>query len=117
MIEGGLAVIAACLPTLHFLVRKVSFSSVLQNMRSAFSFGSIHHTQRQLISQASPAHSKESYTHIHVGSSASSTSDAARKENKNPIDVVFTGMVDGHSELQEHGIQVTREFSQHASIV
>lgn len=116
MIEGGLAIIAACLPTLRILVRKVSLSSILLSVRSALSFGSIRTKQHQRF-QVSPPHSEESYTYIHAGSSTLLTSDVVREKNKNPIDTLVMGKVDGLSDSQEHGIQVTRQFSQHASMV
>ena len=115
MIEGGLAVIAACLPTLTF-VRKVSLSPLFRSLRSALSFGSVD-TQEKKWYQRSPPRSKESYTHIHAGSSTSSTSDPTGRKNKYPMNNLVRGNVDRHLEPQEHGIQVTRHLSQHASMV
>ena len=37
MIEAGLAVIAACLPTLQYLIRKKGIEKMTSNMRSIFS--------------------------------------------------------------------------------
>lgn len=116
MIEGGLAVIAACLPTLRFLVRKVSLSTLVQRLRSALSLGSVD-TQGKKWYQRSPPNLKESYIHIHAGSSTSSTSDPAGQKNKHPINILVGGNVDGHFEPQQQGIQVTRHLSQHASMV
>lgn len=123
MIEGGLAIIAACLPTLHHLVRKVSLSSIFSSLRSALSFGSVHtqgqqHQQQEppqeQWSQGYPPLSKESYIHIHAGSSTSSTSHAVREKNKTYF---VAGSVERFSEPQRYGIQVTRQFSQDASMV
>ena len=46
MIEAGLAVIAACLPTLQYLVRKPSLDRMISSVRSAFSLPSIPSSQR-----------------------------------------------------------------------
>ena len=116
MIEGGLAVIAACLPTLQFLVRRVSLSSLVHSLRSPLSLGSVD-TEGKKGYQRHPPNLKEPYTHIHAGSSTSSTSDSVEQKNKNPINILVRGNVDGYSEPQGHGIQVTRHFSQHASKV
>ena len=123
MIEGGLAIIAACLPTLHHLVGKVSLSGIFSSLRSVLSFRSVH-TQRQpqqqreqpqeQWSQGYPPLSKESYIHIHAGSSMSSTSDAVREKNKTYL---VTGSVERFSEPRRYGIQVTRHLSQDASMV
>lgn len=117
MIEGGLAVIAACLPTLRFLVGNVSISSILYSMRSALSLGSVNPQDRRDQYQRSPTNSKESYRHINLGSSTSSTFNITREKNKVSTDNSVTGNADGFSERQEHGIHVTRQFSQHASMV
>ncbi|MCJ1466752.1 hypothetical protein MMC07_005372 [Pseudocyphellaria aurata] len=45
-IEGGLGVIAACLPTLSFLISKVSLSSLLPNVRGALRLGSVGEGRR-----------------------------------------------------------------------
>ena len=116
MIEGGLAVIAACLPTLRLLVRNVSLSSFFHSLRCTLSFGPID-TQQKKWYHRSPTRSKESHTYIHAGSFTSSTSDAARRKNTNPIDNLVKGNVNSHSDLQGHGIQVTKKFSQRTSIV
>ncbi|MCJ1462679.1 hypothetical protein MMC07_001282 [Pseudocyphellaria aurata] len=117
MIEAGLAVIAACLPTLRFLVGKVSVSSILQSVRSALSLGSVSAQDQQNQSQRSPTYSKESYTPIKTGSSPSSTLNVTREKDKFSTENFVMGNVDGLSDRQEHGIQVTRQFSQHASMV
>ena len=118
MIEGGLAVIAACLPTLRFLVRDVSLPSFVHSLLDALSFGTVDSQQNKPY-QRSPVHFKESHTYIHAGSSTSSTSDATREKNNNSIDNLVRADVDRHKHLdpQGHGIQVTRHFSQHASVV
>lgn len=41
MIEGGLAVIAACLPTLRCLVRDLSLNSIVNSIRSALGLNSV----------------------------------------------------------------------------
>lgn len=40
MIEAGLAIIAACLPSLQFLIRKVSLDRMIRSVRSALSLQS-----------------------------------------------------------------------------
>ena len=47
MIDGGLAVIAACLPTLRCLFGKVSFANIVKSVRSALSLDSTHKEQSQ----------------------------------------------------------------------
>lgn len=116
MIEAGLAVIAACLPTLGVLVGKFSLSSILYSVRSALSIGSIY-PQRQQGGQKSSPHSKESYAYIHAGLSASSTSDAVRDKNTIPINNLIIGKLNWISEPHGDGIQVSRQFSQHVSMV
>lgn len=117
MIEGGLAVIAACLPTLRFLVRNISLSSFLHRFRGTLSHRSVHKQQKKWYQRPPAALSKESYTDIHAGPPTSSTSDAAGEMNNNPIDRLVKGDMNRHSDPQELGIQVTRHFSQHASMV
>lgn len=102
MIEGGLAVIAACLPTLRFLVGKISISSIVNSLRSVLSLDSVP-TQRPQRSAALPI---GPYTNIHADSSATSHT---------PI-VIENDLGDGF-ETKGHGIHVARQLSQHASIV
>lgn len=114
MIEGGLAVIAACLPTLRVLIRNVSLSSFVDRLFGATSFGSADTRKRWY--QRTPERSKKSYTYIHAGSSNA----AVREKNNNPVVNSVRGKVDSHNnrhlDPQLHGIQVTRQFSQHASV-
>ena len=119
MIEGGLAVIAACLPTLRFLIRNVSLPSFIHSLLGALNFGSVDRQQKKWY-QRSPARSKEPHKYIHADSPTSSTFDPAREKNSNPIDNLVRGNLDRHNrhlDPQGHGIQVTRHFSQHASMV
>ena len=108
MIEGGLAVIAACLPILRFLVGKISVASIVNSVRSAFSLDSVN-TQRSQRSAALPidpyTNIRADYTNIRADSSVASHT---------PI-VIENGLGDGF-EAKGHGIQVTRQLSQHASI-
>ncbi|MCJ1265865.1 hypothetical protein MMC22_005746 [Lobaria immixta] len=115
MIEGGLAVVAACLPTLRVLVSKMSLSSIIRSVRSALSLGSTY-TQKQ--SKQFPPRFGESYATVQSASPSSSTSLAPTVvgEKRGSIDSLITGNVDG-MEAKRHSIQVTRQFSQHASMV
>ncbi|MCJ1463159.1 hypothetical protein MMC07_001764 [Pseudocyphellaria aurata] len=73
MIEGGMAVIATCLPTLRFLVRNVSVSGIFHKTRRALNLGPIHtHAQRNMH-QRSPRDRQASHTHLYPGSSTAST--------------------------------------------
>lgn len=47
MIEAGLAIIAACLPTLQYLVRKVTLDKVIRSVRSTLSLHSNHSQQNE----------------------------------------------------------------------
>lgn len=115
LIEGGIAVIAACLPTLRVVVGKASLSSLFHSIRSALSLGS-KNTPEQ--SQQLSSRSEESYVKMEPGSSSSSTSRTHMvvREKSGSVDNLVTGNVDG-LETKGHGIQVTRKFSQHASMV
>lgn len=113
LIEGGLALIAACLPNLRFLVGKMSLTRILHSVRSVLSLGS---TRTQEQSQQPSSGSKESYVNIEPGSSLSSTSRTVISEKSGSVDIFVTGNVDGR-ETKGHGIQVTRQLSQHTSIV
>ena len=56
MIEADLAIIAACLPTLRFLVGKFSLNSMVSSVRSAFTLGSprSQYSQRAIPSTTVP---------------------------------------------------------------
>jgi len=71
MIEAGLAIIAACLPTLRFLVGKVSLDTMMNSVRSAFSLRSIRSTQN---SQPSVSPSGGVYLDLDGSGSGSSRS-------------------------------------------
>lgn len=113
LIEAGLAIIAACLPTLRCLIGKVSLSSIVYYVRNALSVGSKYTQEEQFA-----ASSNKSYANIRAGSSSSSTSRVQMvvKEKSGPVDTLAMGDVDG-LETTEYGIQVTRQFSQHVSMV
>ena len=102
MIEGGLAVIAACLPTLRFLVGEISVTSIVNSVRSAFGLESVN-TQRSQRSAALPI---GPYNNIRANSSFASHT---------PM-VIKNSFGDG-SEAKGRGIQITRHFSQHTSVV
>ncbi|MCJ1260610.1 hypothetical protein MMC22_000472 [Lobaria immixta] len=115
LIEGGLAIIAACLPTLRCVIRKISLSSIVHSVRNALSVGS-KHTRGDF--QRFPASSDKSYPNIQAGSSSSSTSreQMVVKKNSGPVNTLAMGDVNG-LETTVHGIQVTKQFSQHISMV
>ncbi|MCJ1430264.1 hypothetical protein MMC29_008181, partial [Sticta canariensis] len=119
IIEEGLAVIAACLPTLRIVVGTASLSSILRRLRSALGWSSVHSQNQELqqISRRFPPRSEESYTQIDADSSASLTFCLARETNENLINNSTTGSSNGFSEPESHGIQITGQFSQHTSIV
>lgn len=71
MIEAGLAIIAACLPTLRFLVGKVSLDNMMNSVRSVFSLRSGRSTQH---SQPSVSRSGGMYLDLDGGGSGSSRS-------------------------------------------
>ena len=118
MIEGGLAVIAACLPTLRPVVGTASLSSILHRLRSALGGSSIHSQNQELqqISRRFPSRSEEAYTQIDADSSTA-TFGAARETNENPINNLFTGSSNGLSEPESQSIRSTGQFSQQTSIV
>lgn len=114
LIEGGLAIIAACLPTLRCLISKLSLSSIVHSVRNALSIGS-KHTQEDF--QRLPVSSNKSHPNIQAGSSSSSTSrvQIVVKENSGPVDTLAMGGVDG-LETTVHSIQVTKQFSQSINV-
>lgn len=107
MIEAGLAIIAACLPTLQFLVRKVSLDSIVNSVRSALSLQSMR-SQRPESRPMGP------YTNIQADSEVASTAPIVGESNTS--DVLVMGNVDGLP-AKENGIYVTKQVSQHNSIV
>ena len=119
MIEGGLAVIAACLPTVRIVVGTASLSSILHRLRSALGWSSVHSQNQELqqISRRFPPCSEESYTQIDSDSSPSLAFCLAREMNENPINISSAGSPNGFSEPESHGIQITGQFSQRTSIV
>lgn len=110
MIEAGLAIIAACLPNLRFLVSKVSLDSVVNSVRSALSLDSLH-SQR---SRRFVSHSDGSYTNIVPGNSSASQMPV--------ISVIGSAgslhVDDKHgAKTTDSGIHVTSQISQHESMV
>ena len=110
MIEAGLAIIAACLPTLRVLFSKVSFDTLVRNLRSALSLTSL----RSQPSQPSQSQSQGPYSNLQAD--GSSTSHAHMVTEKNVTDTYVMGnQYGGHAE--GYGIQVTRQISQHDDMV
>ncbi|MCJ1251530.1 hypothetical protein MMC30_008765 [Trapelia coarctata] len=107
MIEAGLAIIAACLPTLRFLVGKVSLDSMMNSVRSAFSLGSI----RSQRSQISAARDGGPYSDLNGnGSRAQIVSNGGQTE------ISDLGSLETARAVGEN-IQVTQEISQYHSAV
>ncbi|KAL8732415.1 MAG: hypothetical protein Q9166_002815 [cf. Caloplaca sp. 2 TL-2023] len=63
MIEAGLGIIAACLPTLQYLVRRASIDRFMNSVRSAFSPRSARLSKQPNSTPMGP------YTNIHAGDS------------------------------------------------
>lgn len=68
-IESGLALIAACLPTLSYLFNGFSVQSAVNSVRSAFSLGSVRSTRK---SEPSRAEVSNPYIDIEANNSSSS---------------------------------------------
>ncbi|KAL8799797.1 MAG: hypothetical protein Q9182_005629 [Xanthomendoza sp. 2 TL-2023] len=108
MIEGGIAIIAACLPTLQCLVRKTSFNGIISSVRSAFSFHSIH-SQRPDSKPMGP------YTNIHGGSNDAS-SIRPMVNMTNGLGNVTAGTQEAEVTKGYH-IVVTSQLTQHDDVV
>ena len=69
-IETGLALIAACLPTLSYLFNGVSLQSAVNSVRSALSLGSVRSTRKS--TEPSRAEVSNPYIDIEANNSSSS---------------------------------------------
>lgn len=107
MVEAGLAVIAACLPTLRFLVGKISLDSMMNSVRSAFSLRSIH-TQRSQNSTARPGG-----PYLDLDGSASSTKMVPKV---GVTEIIAMGDIEMANPAGD-SIHVTKEVSQYNSEV
>lgn len=110
MIEAGLAIIATCLPTLHFLVRKASLDSIINSVRSAISLHSIHsqHSQQSIQLSAGP------YVDVHGSVLSGSQPHLVPEKGYTESFAVK----DGNSTNEVHnGIHVTKQFYHHHSEV
>ncbi|KAL8813417.1 MAG: hypothetical protein Q9223_000259 [Gallowayella weberi] len=105
MIEAGIAIIAACLPTLQCLLRKTtSFNGIISSVRNAFSLHSIH-------SQPPDSKPMGPYTNIHGGSDdASSVRPMVNSAN---------GSANPTAGIEKAGchIFVTKQLTQHDDLV
>ena len=110
MVEAGLAIIAACLPNLYFLLRKVSLGSIMNSVRSALSLRSLRsqHSQR-IVPQ-----SESSYTNIVPGISSASQMPMIRISGS--AGSFRSGNKDA-AEITGPGIYVTSQILQHESMV
>ena len=100
MIEAGLAVIAACLPTLRFLIGKVSLHSMVNSVRSALSLGSMH-SQHLLRAAVQP---NDVYSGLDGdGSSTQIVSKTGR------TDICVTGDIESTKAVDEKN-RVTKEI-------
>ena len=110
MIEAGLAIIAACLPTLRSLVGKVSLDSIVNSVRSALSLHSLP-SQR---SRRSAAHAEGPYANIQAeGSVTFHAQMVPEKARRNEFDMGNMNK----PQAADSGILVTRQILQHDSIV
>ena len=111
MIEAGLGIIATCLPTLHFLVSKVSLDSIAHNVRSTFSLHSIrsHFPQPKTGHSAGPSLDPDGNTLL--GSHARMVPDKGHTETfaMRDVDLVKT--------VGDDGIHVTKQVYQYQSRV
>ena len=107
MIEAGLAVIAACLPTLQFLIRKVSLDGMISSVRSALSLQSMR-------SQQIESRPMGPYTNMRADSEVTSTAPIMGEGN--PSDVLILGSVDGPL-AKGDGIYVMKNLSQRHDMV
>ena len=111
MIEAGLAIIAACLPTLRFLVGKLSLSSMVNSIRSAFSLGSLRsqYSQRPTSSPTGP--------HSDLTSSNWSWSKVKFVPDTDyTAEICAMGHMDA-TNTTDDGIHVTKQVAQEKSMV
>jgi hypothetical protein len=97
MLEAGLALIAACLPTLSYLFNKLSLSDVLNSLRSAFSLPSrLSHSQqsRSYDEFKKPPQSSDdsdrtfpSYSHIQTNSASLSPVSPVSAANPDAVEL------------------------------
>ena len=111
MIEAGLAIIAACLPNLRFLLSKASLDSIVNSVRSALSLESFRSQRSRRL--ASP--SDGSYANITPPGNASlshmpmvSVTGSAGSLHSANKDV---------TKVKQSGIYVTSQISQQESMV
>ena len=110
MIEAGLGIIAACLPTLHFLVRKTSIASIVNSMRSAFSLPSMNSEgSKRLPSQPSGPYKD-------IGADSETASKVPTLPDTDSSNLIVMKKLK-RSEAPATDIYVTRQFSQQDNMV
>lgn len=107
MIEAGLAIVAACLPTLQYLVRKSSLDSMFSSVRSAFSLHSFP-SQRSSLGTKAP--------YENMGGGSDSASNAPIVEANKTSNVFVMENVKS-SRNGDDGIYITTKLEQHDSMV
>ena len=110
MIEAGLGIIAACLPTLHFLVRKTSIASIVNSVRSAFSLPSLNSERSENL----PTQPSGPYKDIRADSeTASNVPTLPDSDSSNLIAMKKLN----RSEASANEIYVSRQFLQQDDMV
>ena len=110
MVEAGLAVIAACLPTLQFLIRKFSLDRMISSIRSAFSLQSLR-------SQSSGLGPKGPYINMRADSKKPSGPSVEKIVGRGETseDLAMSSMTG--TAVSEDAIHVTKHLSQHDDLV
>jgi len=78
MIETGLALIAACLPTLHYIVARAHIRAILSSVRSAIKIDSV---RSRFTGSSRETDSTAPYSEIMVTRKISQTSQQDRSQN------------------------------------
>lgn len=107
MIEAGLGIIAACLPTLQYLIRKNYLDSMISSIRSVFSL-------RPIRSQQHESKPMGPYTNIHAGRESASITPMVGMADRS-----YSLAMDGIDEKVPRGgrIYVTKQLSQHDDLM
>lgn len=105
LLEVGIALIAACLPTLSYLFARFSLESAIRSVRSAFSLPSLrsqNSTSRNNTEEA-PTHMSNSTTYINLENSKSDSRSQIYKMEEAPMPTTF----DSSTTHAKPGVPVT----------
>lgn len=80
MLEAGISLIAACLPTLSYLITHFSMQSALKSARSMLSLPLLRSSSRSTPQIHNFSKTKESYTEIGANSATGSTAEIFPRE-------------------------------------